>query len=235
MGTRSCVGGFVDLPVDVERSGQADRPKGDSPLVVPRRQRGRERCRRTAERGQRRIAVDLRPQVSRSRSECERRARQHQSERHKKGRRGLLSLCALCASAPLRPLRPLRTSATSASSSSEVELRPELHIPPLQNVERLQPGRRAFGPSSVRRVDPGRRLAGLRVGANRRVRVERVVDVQSSPADGFAPASRKVLANRRSTWVRRPVNSVPGAMRLNALGSWRCRRRNARPSVVCER
>ena len=70
-----------------------------------------------------------------------------------------------------------RISAVSAGSAFTVvislkhELRAELHIPRLQDVQRLQPRR------SVGGVDRRRRLAGVRGGANGRVRVERIEDV----------------------------------------------------------
>ena len=87
-------------------------------------------------------------------------------------RSGQRRRAGLCAPAQ-RPEARVRQRQTGGPPSpvSERQLRADLHVPRLQNVQRLQPR----GP--VRRVDRRRRLARVRRGANRRIRVERVEDV----------------------------------------------------------
>src|SRR5262249_49123871 len=72
--------------------------------------------------------------------------------------------------------------------SSEVELEAELHVPSLQDVQRLQP-RRAVG-----RVDRCRRLAGVGGRANGGVRIEHVEDVRHR-LELLRPAQLKALGD----------------------------------------
>ena len=107
--------------------------------------------------------------------------------------------------APRPALRP-RRSCRNVPSASEGQLRAELHVARLQDVQRPKPRR------SVGRVDRRRRLAGVRGGAHRRVRVRQVEDVGHQPADAGCRRRGTSSTTRRSSCVRRGVYIVPGLM-----------------------